>query len=316
MNSKTILKDCLNVWWYRPENALVIASYCVNGISFNKFNLKNSADFACGDGVNTFLKCGGSFDSEFDIFGHLTPSLSHKEIVKQKIDIFDLPDSKFKPLIKKRPKIKFSFGTDHKKVLLDKAKKLNFYNNLFLSDLNVNEKKIEDESLDFLYCNSLYWVNNSTKAFNLMLRKVKKNGYLVFDVMTQNRRFLNYENLFPQMPKQWGEFLNRGRQNNNPGIKSIKEWDKLFNKKGAHIIEQKNDILPTSIAYLWNVGLRPIFPIISKMANSLNKKNRKDLKKEWVETFFDLLHPILENPDALIKRKQSIRLQYVIKKII
>ena len=109
MNSKTILKDCLNVWWYRPENALVIASYRVNGISFNKFNLKNSADFACGDGVNTFLKCGGSFDSEFDIFGHLTPSLSHKEIVKQKIDIFDLPDSKFKPLIKKRPKIKFSF---------------------------------------------------------------------------------------------------------------------------------------------------------------------------------------------------------------
>ena len=159
---KKILYDAISLWWLRPENGLALASYCINGINIKPLKSKTYADFACGDGVNSFFKSGGRFDFEFDIFKNsVNPQ---KKLLSDKFDYYN---TNYKPLIKIRPKYNFTYGTDRKNSLLKKAKKLNFYDKLLLSDLSKENKTLKNEELDFLYCNSLYWVRNVDKFFRI-----------------------------------------------------------------------------------------------------------------------------------------------------
>ena len=54
-DKKKILYDAISLWWLRPENGLALASYCINGINIKPLKSKTYLDFACGDGVNSFL---------------------------------------------------------------------------------------------------------------------------------------------------------------------------------------------------------------------------------------------------------------------
>ena len=117
MQDKKILYDAISLWWLRPENGLALASYCINGINIKPLKSKTYADFACGDGVNSFFKSGGRFDFEFDIFKNsVNPQ---KKLLSDKFDYYN---TNYKPLIKIRPKYNFTYGTDHKNSLLKKLK--------------------------------------------------------------------------------------------------------------------------------------------------------------------------------------------------
>lgn len=305
--NKRILYDAISLWWLRPENGLALASYCINGVDIKPLKNKKYADFACGDGVNSFFKSGGRFDFKFDIFANAV-SKEHKN----NNDQFDYYNPSYKPLIKVKPKHIYAYGTDHKILLLKKASKLNFYKELLLSDLSKN-KKIKNEEIDFLYCNSLYWVKNVDKVFSELVKKVKPGGGLVLDVMTVNRIDLRFKNRFQEMPKYWQQILDRGRDMNNPGILSEKGWENLFKKNNTFIIE-KRDIFPVGLAEIWNIGLRPIFPILNSLIKEVKKEKTLVIKKDWVETFTNILYPILNNPELIKKSKKKIRIQYFIKK--
>ena len=64
-------------------------------------------------------------------------------LTKNLPDKFDYYNINYKPLIKIRPKYNFTYGTDHKNSLLKKAKKLNFYDKLLLSDLSKENKTLK-----------------------------------------------------------------------------------------------------------------------------------------------------------------------------
>lgn len=313
-SAREILTQALSLWWLRPENGMALASYCLRGVDIVPKPGEQAADFACGDGVNTFFKTGGRFDLSFDIFGGAVHAATSKEIVEQKIDVFDYADPSYNPAVAKMPDCRYTFGTDHKPALLEKAAKLSYYDKLLHADLR-QEADIPDGSLDLAYCNSLYWIAEAPEAFNFIAKKVKSGGRLVFDVMTQQRRTLAYDALLPAMPPQWRDLLNRGRQNNNPGIRSEAEWDRLFRGDGMTEVVDKRDIFPTAIATVWNVGLRPIFPVLNRMAQAIEEKRCLELKAEWVETFADLLEPILQQPEGLMPSGPAVRLQYVMKRV-
>ena len=49
-------------------------------------------------------------------------------------------------------------------------------------------------------------------------------------------------------------------------------------------------------AHLWDVGLRPIAPLLVRMTDGLNRKTRAAIKRDWVELFLELLTPLCK-PD-------------------
>ena len=309
---KEILQEALYFWWLRPENGLAIASYCLNGFSLKPNPGEIAADFACGDGVSTFFKCGGRFEHIFDIFrgGANINEMSH--IVDKNIDVFDYVENQYTPKIKLRPDVKYSFGTDHKSSLLAKAKKLKFYSNLLQEDFS-KESIIENNSLDFAYCNSLYWVSDPSRAVKYIVQKVKSGGLIVFDVFTTEKYKLDFRNLYPKADPFWQAIMNRGRMENNPGLKNELEWEIIFKNSNLDIQETRN-ILPSGIIKFWNYGLRPILPALMLMVKNITEDNLIKIKNEWVANWTKLLLPVLKNPENFTKDNNRYRIQYVLKK--
>lgn len=307
------LESALSLWWLRPENGLALASYCLAGTDLRPTPGENAADFACGDGVNSFFKCGGRFAPEFDLFGGAVHPATSREIVSQGIDVFAHQADNYNPQIRQRPDRGYQWGTDHKPALLAKARPLGFYQHLLEADLR-QPAAIPAESLDLAYCNSLYWVPDVATAFDHIVDKVRPGGRLVLDVMTDRRSALSFDALLPAMPQAWRDLMNRGRQNNNPGILSQSGWEALFGRNERVEIVGCRDIFPSAIAQIWNVGLRPLFPVLNRMADAIAAERRPDIKREWVEIFADLFEPVLRDPGALMPTGPSARLQFIIRR--
>lgn len=310
---REILENALGLWWLRPENGLALASYCLAGTDLRPAPGEDAADFACGDGVNSFFKCGGRFAPEFDLFGGAVHPATSREIVSQGIDVFAHATDNYQPQVRQRPDVGYRWGTDHKPSLLAKAKPLGFYRDLLEADLR-EPAAIPAESLDLAYCNSLYWVPDVAAAFGHIVDKVRPGGRLVMDVMTDRRSALSFDQLLPAMPQAWRDLMNRGRQHNNPGILSQAGWEVLFGSDRRVEIAECHDIFPTSIAHIWNVGLRPLFPVLNRMAGAIAMEQRADIKREWVETFADLFEPVLRDPAALLSTGPAARLQFVMRR--
>lgn len=311
--SRDVLKAALSLWWLRPENGLALASYTLHGFDFTPRRGQQAADFACGDGVNTFFKIGGRFDESFDVFGEGVRTDSAREVLNKSIDVFDHFVADYNPLIERMPDTEFTYGTDHKANLLRKAERLGLYRNLMEADLE-EDTPIPDASLDIAYCNSIYWVGNPERAVEYIYRKLKPGGLAVFDVMTSHRKLLHFQNLFPTAPARWHDILNRGRDRNNPGIRSAREWRSIFSANGDACVEDERDIFPEAIAHIWNIGLRPIFPILNRMMQSVPTATRRSIKEEWVEVWTDLLLPVLVEPLEFRRNGVKARLQYVVRK--
>jgi len=302
------------MWWLRPENGLAVAGYCYYGIDITPKPNELAADFACGDGINTFFKCGGRFSPAFDIFGKAIAAVTQQSIIAQKIDVFDYYDESYKPEIVHRPGGRFTFGTDHKSNLLKKAAPLDFYDKLVEADLEKDCSQIADGSLDIIYCNSIYWVPNPEIAFRQMIRKLKPGGRAVFDVMTSHRKELQFAHAYPAAPTEWQDLLNRGREQNNPGLRSEWQWDRIFSDDGQYNISDKRLIFYPVAARFWNFGVRPLTPVLNRAINLLSEKDRLSIKEEWVEVWTDLLLPLLLQPnDIHYEPRLRVRLQYEVR---
>ncbi|WP_019894270.1 class I SAM-dependent methyltransferase [Hydrogenovibrio halophilus] len=312
--SREVLKHALNLWWLRPENALALASYVINGVDLTPKNGEITADYACGDGVNTFFKCGGRFTEDFDLFIAGAGQQKTSDVAAKDIDVFDYYDQAYRPVIEQRPAKGVTYGTDHKENLLKKAETLGFYQSLHLADLRDEVKGIEDGSIDKVYCNSLYWVAETDVALQAMKRKLKPSGVMVVDVFTTEKKELDWGKLMPDTPDLWQQLLNRGRQATNPGLRDEISWEALFSGCGLEIVESR-DILPASLAHIWNLGMRPIFPVLNKLAANLSGDNRMEIKQEWVEVFTELLLPVLDYPELFGKDQRHYRMQYVLQQM-
>ena len=52
------------------------------------------------------------------------------------------------------------------------------------------------------------------------------------------------------------------------------------------------------MSIIWDIGLRPLFRPLAKMANSLSDDERVSVKEEWNQTFIELFTEILETYEA------------------
>ncbi len=298
--NKKKLRNFLNFYWLRPENAIVkyFQSYSWSDIHWKG----KSIDISTGDGSYVFLHCGGEFDEKFDFYiDTKSEKFSHKKF----IDIYDSFSKKYKPIIKKRPTKKFTIGTDWKDGLISKANSLNFFEKTLKHDNNFLPFPFHDNEFKFIHSNSLYWTNNPIKLLKDVNRILDKDGLAVLEFSTKNMLSTLYD-LKPILSKSAFDILDRKRTLEMKGIKGdINDWIDYIKKSNLKIEEIRWAWPNKIITDFWNTGLRPISHLLIKMANKMSTLDRKKIKQEWVNIFYEILLPLSIKPKTYNPKKAS-----------
>ncbi len=298
----------INAYWLRPENAywMVLRSNALDAVPIRK----PFADLSCGDGVFSFLHAGGRFDSEFDVFrgaGRLDQALSSGA------DMYDHIDDAYKPAIVEAPVYTIDCGTDLKQTLLDKASRLSFYDHLIAHDNNAS-LPFEDESLETVYCNSTYWVEHVDAFLAEMHRVTRGSGTIVLHVKLDAIEDCTLERYQGKLGKRWMEIIGGDRFSSWPTLCDRSEWEHRFERAGLEIVEATPFVTGTH-AHIWNVGLRPVAPLLTKSMNAIHEHLRAEIKRDWVDMFCDLLDPFCEADfDLFAEGSEPVEIQYVLQK--
>ena len=281
------MKSFLNLYWLRPENGLITT---FKSKAFENLNFESpSLDLSCGDGMFMAIHLGAIFDSDFDYFKSTNArEFSHSNF----IDIYDHYNENYEVNYVKKPDIKIDYGTDWKQTLLDKADKLDLYKNLVLHDNSKLPLPFSDNFFKTIYSNSVYWVKEPEKLISDIYRITAPKGNVSLELLTPHRyETLVYleQLLFPKAI----EILDRKRRANTTGMREYSEWEKMIENAGFQI-KEVNSVYPHKMMMdIWNIGLRPISHLLIQMADTLNAQERKRIKQEWVDIFFELFKPFL-----------------------
>jgi SAM-dependent methyltransferase len=287
-----VLKKLLNVYWLRPETALWRA---IDIETMKDFKVQGkSLDLGCGDGVFSFIRGGGEFDLSFDDY----QSIGNLDKFYQNVDIHDTFVDGYKLCISKKPSYKFNVALDHKENLLKKAKELDFYDDFITHDAN-QPLPFEDNTFDTIFSNIVYWLDDPQKSMNEISRVLDREGKVALMLPNSTMsEFSFYNQLHVKNNNEDFEFLkymDRGRYSSNIKIaKSFDEWKQIIGNSGLKTVEHKTHLSKTVIQ-MWDIGLRPLFPVLLKLVNAVeNKEELLNIKKEWITIFMKFLEPIFE----------------------
>ena len=281
-----LLERYLNVYWLRPENAFwtVLRSLAWRQVEM----LSPSIDLSCGDGVFSFIHAGGAFGPSFDLFqevGHLD------KVVSENADMFDHAALEgFEPEIVARPAWNMDVGTDLKETSLSKAVALDFYVKLVRHDNN-EPLPFDDDAFETVYCNSAKWVRNVDAFLAEVARVTRPGGSVVMQVKLDSIAKYTLEPFRGQLDYRLLEIVDRGRLATWPSLASRGEWEERFARAGLRVVTV-TPIATRTHAHIWDIGLRPIAPLLVRMANSLTPETRGEIKADWIALFREVLRPI------------------------
>ena len=293
-NVDRLLKEYLNIYWLRPESALLRTTdaLVLNGIEFKRPSL----DLGCADGLNSYILQGGSFGYEVDAFLETTNILA-KDFFQGTVDIYNYSAQKVMEV--KSPPNKFDVGLDWKQDLLNKAKKLRLYEQLIQHDAN-NMLPFADNEFNSVFSNIVYWVKQINVSLSELRRVIKPRGkiHLLLTNSTM-KKFLIYD-YYKKYGWEWAKNLDMGRHAHSCYYLTAKQWNKYFERAGLKV-EKHVKYLSGKLLRMSEIGLRPISPVLIKMANSLPCEKRKEIKREMVEYLFYFLKPLIQS-DWLIDK--------------
>ena len=286
INHTDYIKAHLNVAWLRPASALwdVIASTMIL-----KYEIKHpSLDLGCGNGIFSFITAGGEFSVDYDWYINV-----NTEGFRENKDIYDACKiSTLAGFITKKSGYTFSVGLDHKPNLLKQAKALNFYRNLFECDAN-QQLPFEDGKFKTIFSNILYWLNSQERSLNELYRILDKEGIAILCI--PNIKFYDYcfSYHWKEKNSELLRLLNRGRSECMHWTISYGDFASLAKRAGFDIVDHSYYLSPLLLK-MWDIGLRPLSPLLIKMYNSLTQENRKSIKMEWIETLKEFLLPLYD----------------------
>ena len=285
--TEATLRRFLNCYWLRPENAfwMVLRSQALGEAAW----AAPCVDLGCGDGIFSFLHAGGEFDLGFDVF----TSVAHLDkVCDEHADIFDYVDDAYAPVVTRRPPARVSVGTDWKQAMLKKAGALGFYEKLLPHDSN-EPLPCADASFATVHCNCAYWVRQIDRFLRQMRRILRPDGRALLSVKLDAIKRYTLEPFREKLGDRWLAIIGRGRFESWPSLGDRDTWVKRFEAAGF-AIESAKPFITRTHARVWDVGLRPIAPLLIKMANGLSAQSRREIKAEWVELFCELLAPLCD----------------------
>lgn len=302
-HKRDLLRRFLQTYWLRPENALwmTLRSLTLRQASFSA----PSVDLSCGDGAFSFLHFGGRFCESFDVFSS-TGNLD--KVTREHADMFDHVDDDYHPAIESRPRQSVSIGTDWKPALLTKASRLGLYEQLFLHDNN-RPLPWDDQSLATIYSNSIYWVENLEQLLREIRRVLAPNGTLILQVKLDTMKQFSLERWEKNLGETFVSIIGRGRFDTWPNLLSRSQWEEQFAQAGF-AIRNASPFVTGTHARLWDVGLRPIAPLLVKMANALESATRSEIKHDWVDLWMELLAPLCDCEFDGLGTGEPVEIQY------
>lgn len=305
------MEELLKVYWLRPETALW---RYLDIKAMKNFEFKSpSLDIGGGDGLLSFIRAGGEFDALFDAFQSMKDMTNYFDGE----DVWNHYDDLLKPIITKKPEYKIDYILDHKQALLDKSKTLNLYNNFILHDAN-KKLPFKDNEFYTIYSNIVYWLDNPEDTLKEIYRVLKKGGECcLFLPNSTYPDFSFYNELYVKTKNknfEFLKFLDRGNLSEIKSTKSYDEWEKIINNSGLSIKEHQMHLSKT-IMQIWHIGLRPIFPLLLDMVNSIDDKEKlRSIKKEWIKTFNMMLKPIADMDNNLNQKEEHAFHMFILKK--
>jgi SAM-dependent methyltransferase len=302
-----LLRRYLNVYWLRPENAFWTV---LRSVAWRRVPVEPPViDLSCGDGVFSFIHAGGAFGSSFDVFQEVGQL---EQVTREHADMFDCAaGAAYQPEIAQRPDWTIDVGTDLKPTLLSKAAALGFYERL-LQHNNNERLPFGDDEFQTVYCNSAKWVSQIDRFLAEITRITRPGGSVVLHVKLDTVSRYTLAPFRAQLGDRMLEIIDRGRLATWPALASRSEWERRFRDAGLTIAET-TPLATRTHAHLWDVGLRPIAPLLVRMANALSPDNRLAVKRDWIALLGELLAPICRPDfDLFAERGEPAEMQYVL----
>jgi len=295
MNKQNHLDQLLNAFWLRPETALWRA---IDIKAMEEFEFASpSLDFGSGDGMFSFIRAGGELSADYDAF----KATAGLDKFFEDVDVFDAFDPKLSPLVTKKPDYQIDVAFDHKENLLKKAATLGLYKEYKIGDGNV-ALPFDNDSFATIFSNIVYWLDAPQSALSELARILKPGGKIC--LMLPNKtlpEFSFFKSLAGDTNPDWAFLsrLDRGRLSDNvKQAKSSEEWESAFSAAGLAVHEHHAHLSKTVIQ-MWDVGMRPLFPVLMKMVNAIPEDKIAEIKADWVATFKHFLEPISKMDNVL-----------------
>ena len=287
-NDAAVLRRFVQVYWLRPENALwmTLRSLTLRALPFTR----PSIDLSCGDGIFSFLHLGGALDPAFDVFCSVTPLDSN---ARPSVDMFDHLEASYAPPVLLPPGARIDVGEDCKASMLAKAARLPLYERLVEHDNNA-PLPFDDGEFQTTYCNSAYWVARIDAFLNELRRVTRPGGRIILQVKLDDMKRWTLEASHPVLGERFLEIIG-SRFHCWPTLTDRRTWERRFAAAGLRI-ESATPFVTAAHARLWDVGLRPLAPLLIRMANGLGSASRTAIKRDWVALMMDLLGPLCD-PD-------------------
>lgn len=291
MRTSDTLKQLLNVYWLRPETALWRE---IDIRVMQAFEMRSpSLDLGCGDGTFSFIRAGGHFDESYDAFR----SVSQLDQFFQSADVFDAYDEDPGSAVTTPPEYQIDVGFDHKTNLLKKAGHLGLYRTLNQGDAN-QPLPFPNASFNSIFSNIVYWLDSPQSAISEISRILKPGGSAC--LMLPNNTFPQfsfYNRLYANGgDARWKflEMLDRGRfADNIRQAKPLDEWQAIIEQAGLRI-ERHHSHLSKLVIQAWDIGLRPLFPVLLEMSNELPPEKLISIKAKWTQIMRAFIEPLLE----------------------
>jgi SAM-dependent methyltransferase len=238
--------------------------------------------------VFSFITAGGEFSLDYDLYMN-----TKLEGFWENKDIYDACKVKdLKQFIIKKPRYSFTFGLDYKSNLLKQASLLGFYGGLIKCDA-AKCLPFDGQHFKTVFSNMLYWINEPRRQLKEIYRILDNSGTAI--ICLPNKKFFNYCFTYQWKRKRSVllRLLNRGRSESIKWVTSYKDFSALARESGFKVIDHSYYLSPLTLR-IWDIGLRPISPPLIKTANGLKKKDRRIIKKEWIDTLINILDPIYQ----------------------
>jgi SAM-dependent methyltransferase len=296
MNST--LQQLLNAYWLRPETALWRQ---LDILAMKNFEFKSpSLDIGCGDGLFSFIRAGGQMNLEFDAFRFVTDLEKYFE----NVDIYDTYQASSKIRVVANPNYQIDIGFDHKANLLRMSEILEIYKETIHGVANALFP-FENDRFESIFSNILYWLDKPENAISEITRILKPGGKACLMLPSNTLPEYSFYNQYYIKTKNQAysflEKLDRGRFSDQ--IKHSRasiEWENIFIENKLSIVSHVKHISKLNIQ-IWDIGLRPLFPLLKKITDSIEDDKFLNIKSEWIQTVRMFIEPLInldsENSD-------------------
>ena len=156
-----------------------------------------------------------------------------------------------------------------------------------------NPLPFQDGSFQTVFSNILYWLDSFDASLKEIRRVLRPAGRAF--LCLQDHKFKDYclSYRWRELNSEVLRLLNRGRSESHCWTISYKELLGRAATLGFKVVHHAYYVSPLTLK-AWDIGLRPLSPVLIKMVNKLTEADRLSIKSEWIETLRTFLVELYE----------------------